>query len=232
MKITIASVLLLAASASAFAPAMNRNINIPSTTSTRLFVERGNSSDAIQDAIEASKRYGPTSQQARVAWDIVEEINASDNSAAYNSNDHDALSDPSQNKEKYEQFLELKGLLENQRQYIDSVKHVTTQIRAVKIADPSRKHSDEPKEQNPILESAINEAKLMTSKYGVESSEAKLAWETVENIASNDLSEAMKASVDDDGECLIEMIEACEALDELNRALFLDSKKEAGRYQG
>ncbi len=72
----------------------------------------------------------------------------------------------------------------------------------------------------------------MTEKHGIQSSQAKVAWEAVEHIASDDLSEAMKAAVDDNDECLIEMIEACEALDELNRALFLDSKKEAGRYQG
>ncbi len=74
MKIISASFcVLFAASGSAFAPSNLRSF------STRLCVERGNSSDAIQEAIEASRKFGPTSQQARVAWDIVEEINASDN---------------------------------------------------------------------------------------------------------------------------------------------------------
>lgn len=224
--ITVSFCVLFAASGSAFAPSNHR---ILSSFSTRLCVERGNSSDAIQEAIEASRKFGPTSQQARVAWDIVEEINASDNSAAYTSSEHDALADPSINKQKYDQFLKLQKLAEEQKEHIKSVKHVTTQIRAIKLAPPTSRSM--PK-HNPILEQALKEAKFMTKKHGVQSSQAKVAWEAVEHIASDDLSEAMKAAVDDDDECLIEMIEACEALDELNRALFLDTKKEAGRYQG
>jgi CP12 domain len=34
---------------------------------------------AVKAALEASKKYGSTSPEARVAWDVVEEINASDN---------------------------------------------------------------------------------------------------------------------------------------------------------
>lgn len=35
--------------------------------------------DAIKAAMEASKKHGPTSKEARVLWDIVEEMDASDN---------------------------------------------------------------------------------------------------------------------------------------------------------
>jgi hypothetical protein len=66
----------------------------------------------------------------------------------------------------------------------------------------------------------------------LESSEAKLAWETLEDIAGNDSSAATKQAIDADEECLIEMMEACEAMEELNRALFLDKTKEDGRYHG
>jgi CP12 domain len=34
---------------------------------------------AVKAALEASRKYGSTSPEARVAWDVVEEINASDN---------------------------------------------------------------------------------------------------------------------------------------------------------
>ena len=50
-----------------------------SDSSTSLRAERGDSTSAIKEAIEASRKYGPSSPEARVAWDIVEEINASDN---------------------------------------------------------------------------------------------------------------------------------------------------------
>jgi CP12 domain. len=36
-------------------------------------------SDAVQDALVASQKFGPASKEARVAWDIVEEIRARDN---------------------------------------------------------------------------------------------------------------------------------------------------------
>ena len=48
-------------------------------TLTALNEQRGNASEAIKAAMEASRTFGGTSSEARVAWDIVEEINASDN---------------------------------------------------------------------------------------------------------------------------------------------------------
>lgn len=199
---------------------------------TALNVERGDSASAVEAALEASRTFGPTSPEARVAWDIVEEINASDNSAAYKGKKNDALSDPAKNKEMYEQFLELQKLGNLQRSHVEEVKHVTQQIRAVKLAPPAKSESElSSRLHNPILDHALMEAKLMTEKHGIQSSEAKLAWEAVEHIASDDFSEAIKGGLTDE-ECLIEMVEACEAMDELNRALFLNQQKESGRYQG
>ena len=152
-------------------------------------------------------------------------------SAAYSANDHDALADSSQNKEMYEKFLELQRLGEIQRDHLDSVKHITEQIAQIKLSDPV-KASAKDRLHNPILDQALTEAKHMTDKHGVSSPHARLAWEAVEDIASDDLSEAMKKAVDADEECLVEMIQACEAMEELNRALFLDEKKEVGRYHG
>lgn len=70
MKLSL--IALLTGYASAFAPApMDK-------ASTALF-ERVDSSAAVKAALEASKKYGPTSKEAAVAWDIVEELDASDN---------------------------------------------------------------------------------------------------------------------------------------------------------
>ena len=44
---------------------------------------RVDSSDAVADALRISREKGATSSEARVAWDIVEELDASDNSVAY-----------------------------------------------------------------------------------------------------------------------------------------------------
>lgn len=226
MKFILATTAMLIASTNAFAPTGTPSFSRPSVA---LNLQRGDDSSAVQEALVASRMYGPSSKQARVAWDIVEEIRASDNSAAFVQSPHDVLADPTQNKDKYEQFLQLKDLAELQKEHIDNVKHVTTQIRAVRLAPPSK--SDQ-RIHNPILDHALTEAKLMTEKHGIKSSQARLAWETLEDIAGDDLSEAMRAAIDSDEECLVEMIQACEALDELNRALFLTENKEAGRYQG
>ena len=76
----------------------------------------------------------------------------------------------------------------------------------------------------------MDHAKEITEKEGVDSAAAKLAWEVVENIASNDLSEALKKPLDE--ECLVESIEACDALEELEEALYREKTKAEGRYQG
>ena len=70
MKI-IASLALLAASASAFAPA-----SVPSRA-FRTTALAADSSEAIKEAMAASEKYGASSPEARAAWDIVEEMDAS-----------------------------------------------------------------------------------------------------------------------------------------------------------
>jgi len=70
MKLAILA--LLTGCASAFAPALIGK------TSTALF-GRIDSSAAVQAALEASKKFGPSSKEAALAWEIVEEMDASDN---------------------------------------------------------------------------------------------------------------------------------------------------------
>ena len=40
---------------------------------------RVDTTEAIQEAMAASQKFGPTSKEARVAWEAVEEMDASDN---------------------------------------------------------------------------------------------------------------------------------------------------------
>ena len=37
-------------------------------------IERPDASDAITDAFQMSEKYGTTSKEARIAWDVVEEM--------------------------------------------------------------------------------------------------------------------------------------------------------------
>ncbi len=152
-------------------------------------------------------------------------------SSAYKGEESDVLSDPTKNKEMYDAFIKLRELGSLQRNQIESIKEVTEQIRAVKISSPSAALKEEQK-SNPLFQIALQEARDATEKHGLESSEARLAWETLEDIAGSDSSVVMKAAIDAEEECLVEMIEACEAMEELNRALFLEKSKENGRYHG
>ena len=72
MKISALLLLIGAAATSAFVP----GTSLRASTS---LAARADATSAIQEALEASKKYGATSPEARVAWDIVEEIDASDN---------------------------------------------------------------------------------------------------------------------------------------------------------
>jgi len=71
MKLLLLSTIL--SSAAAFAPQQMGGCNI------RTSLAASSADEAIQQALEASKKYGATSVEARLAWETVEEINASDN---------------------------------------------------------------------------------------------------------------------------------------------------------
>lgn len=49
------------------------------TPTTKLYSTRPDATTAIQSAMEASKKFGSTSPEARLAWEAVEEMDASDN---------------------------------------------------------------------------------------------------------------------------------------------------------
>lgn len=70
----VVGLFLALAACDAFAPAP-----MGMRGSVRLFNQRVDSSDAVKAAMEASEKYGATSPEAAAAWDIVEEMDASDN---------------------------------------------------------------------------------------------------------------------------------------------------------
>jgi hypothetical protein len=75
----------------------------------------------------------------------------------------------------------------------------------------------------PILHEAVVAAKAASATYGPTSTEATLAWEEVEEIYHfYERQEALGGKINFDEECVTEMVEACEALEELHRALNLD----------
>lgn len=193
------TIALLTGYASAFAPSPMGKV------STALF-GRADSSAAVQAALEASKKFGPTSKEAALAWEVVEEMDASDNSAAYQA--------PVLDLEYENKVKALSQMLTKTKAELDEVKQLADELKGVKLASPSVT-ATAPNED--AMKEALSAARAATEKFGQNSIEAKLAWETVEEVAASTNYSAIRAPLDE--ECLIELIEGCEALEKFNAAL-------------
>lgn len=196
MKLFLVAALISSAAAFAPAPIARHNVVLHSA-----------SSDAIDAAMAASKEHGAASKEARVLWDIVEEIDSADNSAAYKAPVEDA---------EYEAKIKaLSQMLTKTKDEIDSVKALADELKGVKIAAPGKGAAAEP---SAAMKTALEEARAASEEHGKSSPEAALAWETVEEIAAarND-NVASQPTLDE--ECLIDLIEGCEALEKFKNAL-------------
>ena len=74
MKLSLSLGLLAVASVNGFAPT---SFGVRSTTHLNS-VGRVDASDAIKAALEASKKFGVHSPEARMAWEAVEEMDSAD----------------------------------------------------------------------------------------------------------------------------------------------------------
>ena len=90
-------------------------------------------------------------------------------------------------------------------------------LKNIKLAEPSSGASSAV--SNSVeLTAALQEAKLATEQHGIASPEARLAWETYEEIASSGTSNAYGINLAE--ECGIESgQEACKAMEELERVM-------------
>lgn len=104
-----------------------------------------------------------------------------------------------------------------------SEKSIAESVKPVSLSTSSSGADDSAEVTSGLL-AALENAKKITAELGITSSEAKLAWEDVEEIASSSTAAATKKALDLD-ECEVEKIEACVALEELDRVLNLDGKK-------
>ncbi len=111
------------------------------------------------------------------------------------------------------------------RSSLNALKHEVrtypAEVEAIKLSSPLQ---EKKLKYNPLLEKAIGKAEIATEWWGTNSEQARLAWEAVEDIASNDMSEVMKGAINDGDECLVEMLDSCQAMEELERVLFIAKK--------
>merc|ERR1719469_73964 len=188
---------------------------------------RADSSDKVKAALETSKQYGATSKEARLAWEEVEEIDSSDNSVAYSGGvtDEECHFDPTSKKcKEYEDKMKTLGaLLEENKAKLYAVKSLAQEVQSIQISSPSTP-TDQP--DIPMLKELIVQAKEATDKFGADSNEAKLAWESVEEVSASNNSVASLPTLED--ECLVEAVEACAALEELGRVIILARSEGSG----
>jgi len=128
--------------------------------------------------------------------------------------------------EEYGQKLgELATLLEEQKPKIEMLKNLADEMQQIKLSVPDPAAAAD----SPELRAALSNAKDVASKSGADSNEAKVAWDEVEELASTGLKNAVGVRLDE--ECLVETaIDACAALEELNRVMSLT--QEDTRYSG
>jgi hypothetical protein len=183
----------------------------------------GNSKN-IRAAMEATERYGVDSPEARLAWEVVEEFDArSKDSAAYTPNENNRLSEE-QMANAYAELQHTLQMMERRKMTFQQndqlMKDVASELQAIKLAPPNKK----PAPKIPGLWDATLKARAMSQQFGNSSTEAKLAWEEVEEIASAGLENAMGDSWTDQTCDLAQAAEACMALEELERFIYLENQ--------
>jgi glycerol-3-phosphate dehydrogenase len=110
---------------------------------------------------------------------------------------------------------EMEKLLKAQGPAISALASMAANVKAIKLAVPVAPVGT----SSPQLLEAMAEARAVTEEKGITSSEAKIAWETVEELASADNSASLGGKMDAD-ECLVDAaMEACAAMEELQRLL-------------
>jgi len=121
-------------------------------------------------------------------------------------------------REYGEKMDALQSLLKAQIQPIKDLESLVGEIKAIKMKDPTVAKAPQLAKISERVPAAIAAAKKASEEFGPTSSQAQLAWETVEELASADNSQAYASPLDTE-ECLTDLSEACEALSEIQKML-------------
>ena len=168
----ILSIISITTEVGAFSPApcSSRRVVFKQTTTLRGTV-RPDATDAIADALRISQEYGATSKEARIAWDIVEELDSNDSSPAYGIDERDASSD------YYDHIRSLSYLLKDTSSKMAQMKTLIGQIKELELEDPTLARIPD---ESAALKSALADAKAAVEVHGSASPEAKKAWDKLD----------------------------------------------------
>jgi len=142
---------------------------------------------------------------------------------------------PTDNDKKYtpeqtaKMYTEFQANLKSAQRFAEGLKlkqvhmsEVINEMMNIKLSSPE----SQPSVKSPKLDKALQEARKAGEEFGYGSPEAKLAYETVEEIAAAGLENAMGDNLME--ECLLDVAEACIALEEAERFINLERIKDIG----
>lgn len=139
---------------------------------------RPDASEAIAEAMKLTEELGATSNEARVAWDIVEEMDSNDSSPAYL--DTTAIGVNALSEDYYGKIRSLHYLMEDTNWSMQQMKRLIKEIKALEMKDPSLARISEGP-HGDALKAALSDAKAAAEVYGASSAEAKKAWDKLDS---------------------------------------------------
>jgi len=111
---------------------------------------------------------------------------------------------------------------DNLDEKLAEMRQIATEMQSIQIEDAPKKAAQD----SPELRAALAAAKEASEQHGATSSEARIAWETVEEIASSGLDNALGGrSIE---ESWVDMTETCLALEEVDRFINLVNTQNKG----
>ena len=147
----------------------------PRVPSSRRFA-RPDSSAAVAEALRTSREFGATSNEARIAWETVEEMDASDASPAMGNSNGDP-DDVRRQMDYAHQVRSLNQLLESTQEKLSQIKALATFLKQLDIDDPTLSKLPETASG---LKTALQEAKAASEVFGPDSTESAQAWTEVD----------------------------------------------------
>ena len=138
---------------------------------------RPDSSAAVAEALRLSREFGATSDEARSAWETVEEMDSSDPSPAMGERrrrDDDA---DQKSMDYATQMRSLNQLLTSTREKLEQIKTLATNLKEFDIEDPNLSKLPDTASG---LKVALQEAKAATEVFGPDSPQREQAWTEVD----------------------------------------------------
>lgn len=180
--LAIASVCTATAVTAFSPPPPTRGVIIPRAVVVHHFNLHGtlrpDASEAIAEAMKITEELGATSNEARVAWDIVEEMDSNDSSPAYLGSTTIGVNALSE--DYYGKIRSLHYLMEDTNWSMQQMKRLIKEIKALDLKDPSLARISEGA-HGDALKAALSDAKAAVEVYGASSAEAKQAWDKLDS---------------------------------------------------